>query len=409
MFHKAQTHFFFALSLVWVLSSCVQPHSLSSDVSSLSPANPSSNSSSSGVSSSDSASEDSHSSEDSSSPSATLQNPLQVMALEMSGQYGDCTLFKNGDYEILIDGGTTDSATQVTQLMKDYVTDHVLDLLILSHPHSDHYGGFTEGITSPSMGGSFVDAGITAISTIVDNGFDSYSSYFQGVWGNGIRSYWVKKGSVYKDIYSIVSGHTYDATWILNQDLSISWLDTGYYPTPSGLVSRDGNSTSIACSIHYGKYDFVMVGDLPSTPENGLASKYQAHPFIPSGDTVVFKAAHHGSPGANDSSFLGLIKPRYGWASAAIAGASQSSSGPSAQHPYKAARSRIEAFTGVDHFFWNGTSGTLQMNIPIDLSSFSIHGEGRRYGDYYANGVLVDPFSETDTPLEKTKWALAGF
>lgn len=327
----------------------------------------------------------------------------------MSGQYGDCTLFKNGDYEILIDGGTTDSAAQVTQLMKEYVTDHVLDLLILSHPHSDHYGGFTEGATSPSMGGSFIDAGITAISTIVDNGFDSYSSYFQGIWGNGIRSYWTKKGSVYKDIYSIVSGHTYDATWILNQDLSISWLDTGFYPTPSGLVSKDANSTSIACSIHYGKYDFVMVGDLPSTPESGLASKYQAHPFIPSGDTVVFKAAHHGSSGANDSSFLGLIKPTYGWASAAIAGASQTSSGPSAQHPYKAARNRIEAFTGVDHFFWNGTSGTLQMNIPADLNSFSIKGEGRKYGDYYSGGVLVDPLSEIDTPLEKTKWALAGF
>ena len=37
------------------------------------------------------------------------------------------------------------------------------------------------------------------------------------------------------------------------------------------------------------------------------------------------------------------------------------------------------------------------------------HGLGRKYGNYYYNGALVDPDSEKDTPLESTKWAASGY
>jgi beta-lactamase superfamily II metal-dependent hydrolase len=343
---------------------------------------------------------------------APSANGLQVYALEQTGQYGDCTLFKSGDYEILIDGGNQTSAPQLKEALSTYVTDHILDLLIITHPHSDHYGGFTNGQTSPFSGGTLSDGGITSVGKIVDSGIDSTSvSYYGSSVVRGFRNYWVAKGAEYSAISTLVEGHTYDAVWPLTDALSVQWLDTGNYaPAGGSITSGDLNDYSVACNIRFGSYDFFMAGDLPSAPEDDLVAKYRDNSFLKAGNQVIYKACHHGSNGANDSTLISFLSPSYAWASAGITDTNNTSAGiKSSQHPYKTARSRIETSTGKDKMWWNGTAGTLEMSIPEDYSSFSIKGFGRQYEDYYVGGSLVAKESETAVPLESTQWAQAGF
>jgi beta-lactamase superfamily II metal-dependent hydrolase len=398
-----------AFSLL-VLVSCVKGGSSSVSQSS---SNTSSGSASASSPKSDSLSVSTEGSQngDSSGSSSSIEAPLEVYALEQTGQYGDCTLFKQGNYEILVDGGNNDSAPQLVEALKSHVADHVLDLLIVTHPHTDHYGGFVNGSTSPEMGGSLSDGGITSVSKFVDNGVDSYSyAGYASMYVNGFRKYWINKGASYSGIANLVNGHTYDATWALTSSLSVQWLDTGNYVPVGGTSDSDANSNSVACDIRYGTYDFFMAGDLPSSPEGDLLSKYQSHSFLKAGNHVIYKGLHHGSNGANSSALLSFLNPEYSWVSSGITSANSTSAGiKSSQHPYKSARTRIEAQTGTDKLWWNGTAGTLKMAIPSDCSSFSITGVGRHYGDYYVGGTLVERMSEKDLPLEMTKWAQAGF
>lgn len=342
--------------------------------------------------------------------SAVGGTPLNVYAIEQTGKYGDCTLFKYGNYEALFDFGNTGSQAQLAEALSTYVTDHVLDLVVLTHPHTDHYGGVYGGTTSAGNGGTLIDGGITSVTKIIDNGADGYSAAsYATYWTNGVRSYWVGKGAVYTPIASVVSGHMYDATWTLSGPLSVQWLDTSNYPTVGGAGPTDANEGSVACDMKFGTYDFIMCGDLPSTPEETLVTNYTGHAFIDSGDTVIYKACHHCSSTSNSANFLAFLKPTYGFTESGIDDGNATSSGVvSNQHPYADARTRIETYTGADHLWWVGTCGTLMMTIPSDCSSFTIHGAGRKYGTYYYNGLVVDPDSEKDTPLESTKWASTG-
>lgn len=414
----------FALSFLALVSCAIPTNSLSSSSDALSSSTPSA-SSADGVSSSSAAlsssstaissgSVSSSSSSDAiSSSSSFLQGAegFEIYALEQKGNYGDCTLFKKGDYEILIDGGNSESAPQLVSALKDHVGDHVLDLLILTHPHADHYGGFTYSKTAANAGGSLIDGGITSVKQIVDCGADSYSySAYADYYVKGFRKYWIAQGTQYHAVASLVSSNPYGAITLVDSSLQIQWLDTGNYVPAGGAASGDANDNSLACDIRFGTYDFFMAGDLPSGPEQDLVDRYRSHSFLKAGNHLIYKACHHGSNGANSSALLSFLKPEVAWASAGISDGNGTSAGiQSAQHPFKGARSRIESVTGREKMWWNGTAGTLAMSIPADSSSFSIDGLGREYGDYYVGGKLVERTLEKAPPLELTAWAQASF
>jgi len=403
---------FFALSFLSLVGCSIPANSLLSSSSlpvSLSLSSGASSSLSSSGSSSSNASSSSSGVSSSGSSIATAEG-LEVYALEQTGQYGDCTLFKKGNHEILIDGGNRASAPQLAEALKAHVNDHELDLLVLTHPHEDHYGGFTSGSTPASDGGTLVDGGITSLKAIVDCGALTSSSGYENSYVNGFRNYWIAHGALYQGIADVVAKDPYQAITFIDSSLQIQWLDTGNYLPVGGDANGDANVYSIACDVHFGSYDFFLAGDLPSSPERDLVSIYRDHSFLKEGNHLIYKACHHGSNGANDASLLSFLKPEVAWVSAGIIAANCTSSGIiSPQHPFRDARSRIEQVTGRENMWWNGTAGTLTMNVSADSSSFSMAGAGRHYGDYYINGKLVDRLEEKDLPLELTKWASAGF
>jgi beta-lactamase superfamily II metal-dependent hydrolase len=332
---------------------------------------------------------------------------LTVYAIEQTGMYGDCTLFKYGDFEMLIDGGNSSSSAQLQDFVTKYVTDHVLDVVVLTHPHEDHFGGFMSS-SNYSTGGTLAAGGVTSVRYIVDNGVQNGTNEPK-YWDNGVRAYYVNKGAKYQTAASLVNGHMYDAIWKVTSDLTIQWLDTDCY----SYTGSDYNRASVVCSVRAGTYDYIMTGDATVDAINGILKNYPAatHPFIKDGDTVVFKACHHFS-GASDSgnttAFMNYLKPTWGWCSSGILsgnGADKINTPATAQHPYKNGAVSITALTTKDHFFWNGTAGTLDMTLDESFQNFAIVGEGRKYGyGYNISGTLVGVDSEKTKPLYSTQW-----
>ena len=70
---------------------------------------------------------------------------VAVHFLELGNKYtGDCTYIKVGtDIDILIDcGSKSNSVATVSNYLNQYVTDGVLEYVIITHGHQDHYAGF---------------------------------------------------------------------------------------------------------------------------------------------------------------------------------------------------------------------------------------------------------------------------
>lgn len=94
---------------------------------------------------------------------------LEIVTFEQPYQYGDAYLIKAGSASVVIDFGNSSSAiftdgTSYYDLLKNtyeqYLDNGHLDLLILTHPHADHYGGY-----------SALKSAATSIDMIVDYGY----------------------------------------------------------------------------------------------------------------------------------------------------------------------------------------------------------------------------------------------
>jgi hypothetical protein len=336
---------------------------------------------------------------------------LQIFAIEQTNIYGDATLFKYGNFEILIDGGNTYSQAQLKHYLETYCTDHVLDVLILTHPHNDHYGAmFKTGTYEATSGGTIAAAGVTSVTKIVDSGYDGSATEW-----TSIKSYYENQSPAaeFSTISSLTSGHVHDAIWQIAPQVSIQWLYSSTYATDQSSTGQNTyNNNSVLCDLHFGTYEYVMLGDAQSTEVNAMISAYSSQTFITAGDTVVFKACHHCSGSAdsgNTKSLMDFLSPSYGWASGGISssnGANKVSTPATKQHPYKNGATSITNKTGTANFYWNGSAGTLDITLDESFANFTIGGEGRVYGyGYKMSGTLVDANSEKTTPLFSTQWA----
>ncbi|MCQ2382096.1 MAG: MBL fold metallo-hydrolase, partial [Clostridia bacterium] len=69
---------------------------------------------------------------------------LSIHFLELGNKYtGDCTLIKVGDTEILIDAGSrASSVPAIKNYLDQFVSDKVIEYVIVTHAHQDHIAGF---------------------------------------------------------------------------------------------------------------------------------------------------------------------------------------------------------------------------------------------------------------------------
>lgn len=202
---------------------------------------------------------------------------LRVHVLDV-GQ-GDCILVQTADgRNVLIDGGDRDAAEAVTDyLLKNGV--HRIDLLMITHPHSDHIGGLPEILEKFGVSG-VVDAGLP-------HGSQTYGRVLSTIESRRILYKKAVKG--------LKVGVGGDLT------LGILWPPKDYAVYGDVML----NNGSVVARIQFGDVSFLFAGDIERESEGLLLASGQGL------ESTVLKVAHHGSDSSTTNEFLQVVKPVY--------------------------------------------------------------------------------------------------
>lgn len=213
----------------------------------------------------------------------SIDSNLKVNFLDI-GQ-GDA-IFINMPYgqNVLIDGGPDDKIiSELNKVM--FWWDKNIDLMILTHPHSDHVAGLIEVLKRYNVR--------KILYTGVVHSSPDYLAWLE----------MVKKKKI--------------PVVIIDRSQVINFGEKCYfeilYPTESllGKEVDNLNSSSIIIKLIYKDISFLFTGDAEIEVENELvefASNFEIDKKIDL-HADVFKAGHHGSDTSNSKSFLDLVKP----------------------------------------------------------------------------------------------------
>ncbi len=208
-------------------------------------------------------------------PKPYVSAPMTVHFVDV-GQ-GDCTLITTDKGEtILIDSGEEIKAQNVINYLKNLSVNE-LDYCIVTHPHSDHYGGMLK-IINEVPAKRVIMPKLSGESTPTDSYYKSFVSYAKNNC---------------KGLYFVSS----------YQKINLSEAELELYPP----VSQDDelNEMSLVVKASYKDGSFLITGDCSESEEKELMRKYSADEF----NANVLKAGHHGSKTSSSDEWLDAVKP----------------------------------------------------------------------------------------------------
>ena len=196
---------------------------------------------------------------------------LSVYFLDV-GQ-GDSSLLIFGNTTILIDAGEIDQGDRVVRDLKELGVTRI-DLLVATHPHSDHIGGMQDVLDNFPVG-RVLDSGMPHGSILYERFLETID----------------KKNIPYKVANQ---GDTID----LDPALRIVVLSP-----PEKRFGNELNTNSIVLRISYGTVSFLFMGDASDEAESALAkSGYTL-------DAQILKVGHHGSLHSSLPAFIARVHP----------------------------------------------------------------------------------------------------
>ena len=202
-----------------------------------------------------------------SSPGAEYAETLYVNYIDV-GQ-GDSIFIKVGDCDILIDAGQPDYGNTVCNYLESQNVDDI-ELMINTHPDSDHYGGLTQVLNEYTVEEIWVSS------------YNKSNTFYTAVANKGLTKKTPAVGSVF----------TYEY-------LTLTVLH-------SGAEALNSNDSSIVVMVEYGSFKFLFTGDISTTVESQLVSSGQDL------SCDVLKVAHHGSKYSSSAEFLSATGTKYG-------------------------------------------------------------------------------------------------
>ncbi len=245
---------------------------------------------------------------------------------------GDSTLFIFQGKTILIDAGEIDSGDRVVSDVRSRNVTRI-DLLVATHPHSDHIGGMQEVIEAFPVG-RVLDTGLPHASSTYEHFLDSVE----------------EKHIPYQ---VAVQGQTIE----IDPALKVVVLSP-----PEEPPGNDLNDNSVVLRISYGTIDFLMTGDLNTAGEEALLRT--GYPL----DAEILKVGHHGSSSSTSPSFLSRVHPE-------IAIISVGAGNPYG-HPHAETLDRLKRY-GVT-VFRTDLDGTI--SVRSDGMSYSVKTETNASG-----------------------------
>lgn len=266
------------------------------------------------------------------SPKPASSADLSVHFIDVD--QGDCTLVMCEGHNMLIDAGESDQGDKVVEYLEAQgVTS--LDIVIGTHPHSDHIGGLRTVVESD------IEIGKIIMPKLPDE--------------------------------QVPTSYTYTKLLkaIINKGLTVTNADDSTFELGSAVINTytpkqtysDLNDYSVTAKITHGDNSFLVTGDLTKKSEKELVNRGCDL------SAKVLQVCHHGSRESSSELFLSAVNPSY----AVI----QCGSGNSYGHPHDEALERINEFTS--EIYSTDTKGTIifdsdkeGMNIKTENSDDKI-------------------------------------
>lgn len=196
---------------------------------------------------------------------------------------GDCELIRTENHNILIDSGDNGMAGRVINFLR-YLGITKLDMVIISHPHDDHYIEMTDVLEHFAVGQVIMPQ---LPEDLIPTNYD---------YKNLLRM--LEKREI--PVRCIMAGESFE----LEENCRIDILSPIYDDY------EDMNNFSIVARFVHGERSFLFTGDLERMGEIDLAE---------SGIEIksdVLKISHHGSANSSSEEFLSAVSPKIAVASA---------------------------------------------------------------------------------------------
>lgn len=206
-------------------------------------------------------------------PAVIEASDTQVHFIDV-GQ-GDCTLVVSDGKTMLIDCGDRDEDNTVIKYLQK-LDIKKLDVIIATHPHSDHIGEMSEIIDSFETGRFImpkVPQDMTPTSKVYENMLLSIKDKGMKIASAKDESFVL--GSAEVELYTTKEDHS------------------------------DLNNYSVLVKIVHGENSFLVTGDCETEEEKEMLE--QGFEL----SSKVLKAGHHGSSTSSSGEFLAAVAPRY--------------------------------------------------------------------------------------------------
>ncbi len=304
---------------------------------------------------------------------------MSVHFLELGNWYtGDCTYIKAGETDILIDAGSrTDSVQTIKAYLDEYVTDGILEYVIVTHAHQDHYAGFATNENTDSL------FDLYECKTIIDFAQTNQDAE-KGMYYNYLRerdaeiaagaTHYTAKECIDegKDVFEVSEG------------ITMTVLDQKYYHEKE---SSGENNHSVCTLFTCAGENVLLTGDLEEKGERSLIEMNT----LPEID--LYKAGHHGSGTSSCPEFLEVIKPETVCV-CCCAGSDEYTSNKNNQFPYQEFIDNVSVYTDAVYVTTVCTSNddktytSLNGNITVLISK---------------DGITVE-CSASDKKLKASEW-----
>jgi len=176
--------------------------------------------------------------------------------------------------QVLIDAGFNKKVLrELSQQMPFY--DRSLDLIIMTHPDSDHIGGFPSVLETYTVD-MILESGVKCQNKICDE-----------------LDKWIEEKDIKREIAR--RGMVID----LSEEVYLEVL----FPDRDA-TNFETNMASVVVKLVYNGNSFLLMGDSPQSIEEYLVSLGQFNL-----DVDVLKLGHHGSKTSSSESFVGYVSP----------------------------------------------------------------------------------------------------